>query len=311
MDIVSKTQATADCDPFPSAFEVRGQLSHILASKHFEASPRNRRFLQYIVEECTEGRSHLIKGYSIGIEVFGRSASFDAQNDPVVRIEASRLRRDLERYYLLAGQRDPIQITIPKGGYVPNFNWSSAGDRTADPKRAADQPIPRWLSGKRLAIGFGLFALTCGSSLFVHDVFGSLQEPRPANRVSQTIIVVPFEDVTQTSRGTALAAGVTDEIIGQLANLPNTTVVVAADDAKNGLIGGTRGYRFEGRVRLQEERARIYTVLLSSDGAVVWSSIDDINLSSERQIQLEANLASNLVSRLGGKLSKAMVTSLR
>ena len=37
--------------------------------------------------------SERIKAYSIATAVFGRDASFDPQTDPVVRMEARRLRR--------------------------------------------------------------------------------------------------------------------------------------------------------------------------------------------------------------------------
>src|SRR5215813_3812066 len=106
---------------------IRAELQRIIASSQFDASPRNRRFLQYVVEETLGGRSERIKGYSIATEVFGRDPSFDPQTDPVIRIEASRLRRSLERYYLTAGVDDSIRIDIPKGSYIPTF-----GDRTVD-----------------------------------------------------------------------------------------------------------------------------------------------------------------------------------
>ena len=55
-------------------------------------------------------------GYTLGIDVFDRDVDFDPQVDPIVRIEAGRLRRALERYYLTEGKNDPIVIRIPKGG---------------------------------------------------------------------------------------------------------------------------------------------------------------------------------------------------
>ncbi len=66
----------------------------------------------------------VIKGYNIAVEVFKRPEGF-TQDDPVVRIEAGRLRRALERYYLVAGQDDPVTIDIPKGGYAPSFTWKA------------------------------------------------------------------------------------------------------------------------------------------------------------------------------------------
>src|SRR4051794_1917160 len=87
----------------PSAEEVQAQLERVLASPDLDVRARARKFLRYIVEETLAGRADRIKAYSIGIEVFERDASFDAQSDPVVRIEAGRLRRGLEHYYLVAG----------------------------------------------------------------------------------------------------------------------------------------------------------------------------------------------------------------
>lgn len=103
------------------AEEARTQLDRILTSDDFQASSRNRRFLAYVFEETLAGRAEAIKAYTIATCVFGRPPDFDPQIDSIVRIEAGRLRRCLERYYLTSGQADPIVISIPKGTYVPQF----------------------------------------------------------------------------------------------------------------------------------------------------------------------------------------------
>ncbi|QCO03659.1 hypothetical protein D3867_16610 (plasmid) [Azospirillum argentinense] len=100
-----------------------------MASDHFDASDRNRRFLRYVVEECLDGRAQQIKAYCIAVSVFNREPSFDPQSDPIVRLEAGRLRRSLEHYYLTAGREDPIRIVVPKGGYAP----ASSGCTTIRP----------------------------------------------------------------------------------------------------------------------------------------------------------------------------------
>lgn len=105
----------------PTDAEILAQLDRIRSSVEFEAPDRARKFLAYVVEETVAGRAGRIKAYSIATEVFGRDSSFDAQTDPAVRIEAGRIRRALERYYLVAGRDDSIVIKIPKGGYVPTF----------------------------------------------------------------------------------------------------------------------------------------------------------------------------------------------
>jgi adenylate cyclase len=105
-----------------SCDEIRAELRCVLGSSEFNASERNRRFLEYVVEETLAGRAGRIKAYNIATEVFGRDVNFDPQLDPVVRMEARRLRRSLERFYLTDGRRSLIRIEMPKGGYVPEFH---------------------------------------------------------------------------------------------------------------------------------------------------------------------------------------------
>ncbi|MGF1660495.1 MAG: hypothetical protein ACFCUS_13800 [Rubrimonas sp.] len=115
----------------------REALERVLASPDFDASSRNRRFLVHVVEETLAGRADRIKAYAIATSAFGRSADFDPQTDPIVRIEALRLRRALERHYLLSGRDDPVRITIPKGSYVPSFSY---GSPPREPSEAAARP---------------------------------------------------------------------------------------------------------------------------------------------------------------------------
>lgn len=128
----------------PSDTEIREELGHILQSAEFDASERNRRFLSYVVEETLAGRADRIKAYCIATVVFGRAVAFDPQADPVVRMEAQRLRRSLERFYLKEGR--PLQILLPKGGYVPEFRVAirptapRSGHPTSGPARFGHVP---------------------------------------------------------------------------------------------------------------------------------------------------------------------------
>ena len=99
--------------------EIREELERVLASHEFRASPRRKQMLRYLVGEVLAGRSALLKGYAIGVSVFQRGEDFDAQADPVVRLEARRLRRDLDSYYVSEGRWNPLRISIPKGNYAP------------------------------------------------------------------------------------------------------------------------------------------------------------------------------------------------
>ena len=82
----------------PSPEEVRAALERILASRCFEQAARSSAFLRFVVEQTLAGQGGRLKGYTIAVEVFGRPPDFDAQTDPLVRVEAGRLRRRLIEY---------------------------------------------------------------------------------------------------------------------------------------------------------------------------------------------------------------------
>ena len=97
---------------------IREQLDRIIESGPFLQSRRRQRFLQYIVNETLAGRGERLKGYNIALAVFDRSETFDSNVDPIVRMEAARLRDRLREYYEGDGQNDPIRIDLPKGAYI-------------------------------------------------------------------------------------------------------------------------------------------------------------------------------------------------
>ncbi len=97
------------------------QRDRILESRAFRQADRLKRFLGFIVTETIAGRSERLKEFVIGVEVFGKDQSFDPRNDPIVRVQARRLRALLARYYREEGQDDDLLIEMPKGGYAPIF----------------------------------------------------------------------------------------------------------------------------------------------------------------------------------------------
>ncbi len=117
----------------PGETEVRAQLQRILASPDFVASDRNRRFLTHVVERSLAGER--VRGYEIGAKIFGRGPDFNATTDPIVRIEAGKLRRDLETYYLKSGRRDGLRIFLAKGAYRAVFTRQEETVRRTAPPR--------------------------------------------------------------------------------------------------------------------------------------------------------------------------------
>ena len=98
---------------------VRAQLERILASEVFSRSQQLRRFLSFIVEQRLAGQGHSLKESVLAHELYGKGTDFDGGADPVVRVDARRLRDKLREYY--EGRSDPVVISLPKGSYVPVF----------------------------------------------------------------------------------------------------------------------------------------------------------------------------------------------
>ena len=121
---------------------VRAQLDRILASRVFSDAERARRFLSFVTGRALEGRASEIKESVIAIEAFGRDSSFDSKCDPVVRVEARRLRDRLSAYYSTEGVADGILINLPKGGYVPEFAERPQAEQQVPTKRAVGRMGP-------------------------------------------------------------------------------------------------------------------------------------------------------------------------
>lgn len=126
--------------PSPSEDEARCILNKILSSPEFSSVVQLRAFLAYIVTAAIENRPEEIKGYTIAIEALGRDTSFNPASDPIVRVEAARLRKRLSSYYAGTGSDDPVIIEIPKGSYAPVFVYRAHVGKDGDLQLAPSPP---------------------------------------------------------------------------------------------------------------------------------------------------------------------------
>ncbi len=104
---------------------VRVELRNVLRSRHFRSSKRSQQFLEFVVEQKLVGNELLIKERLIGIEVFGRSVDYATGDDPVVRVQASEVRRRLDAYRMDCQEAGLVTIELPTGTYVPVFRQGS------------------------------------------------------------------------------------------------------------------------------------------------------------------------------------------
>ncbi|APG93992.1 hypothetical protein [Sinorhizobium americanum] len=284
----------------PTDAEILAQLDRIRFSAEFDAPDRARKFLAYVVEEAVAGRADRIKAYSIATEVFGRDASFDAQTDPAVRIEAGRIRRALERYYLVAGRDDSIVIKIPKGAYVPTFERHAKAETEASPRPSAFAgPIASiepswqpWIWVGIAAIAFALGGLAANALLQPGATTGSGSNTARVRPNIPTLVVLPFEDLSATPQSAMITRGLADEVVDKIARFKEIVVVTRETPDHPRQENDGPAYALEGRVRLDGERLRLGIRLMKrSDASVVWANNYDESLETHKIIDLQEKAA--------------------
>ena len=228
----------------PNAAAVRAQVERMTASTVFRNSPQLATFLWFIVEAQLRGKGERLKGYTIGVEVLRRDTNFDPQVDPIVRVEATRLRRALERYYVGPGTDDAIMITLPRGGYVPRIGWRSDHDDVTPSTLETAAPQQR-----RLLPGNGM----------------------PTLRVAPFVVL-----------GTPLARAVSIEAVGSklaeaFALFEIINILAAAPPMRTTQPGAPQpaarsDYRLDGVIEYRAETVDLrFRLIDESDATVIWS----------------------------------------
>jgi PAS domain S-box-containing protein len=178
---VAENEARKD----PSGTEIRAALERMVASESFRTCPQLSAFLRFVIEAKLRGESAHLKGYTIAVEALGRSGDFDPQQDPIVRVEAARLRRMIQHYYAGPGAKDLLVIDVPRGHYIPTFRY-----------RRAEQalPIPSVLGGGFLATD-STRAIPAADEAIKHGAVDIIEKPLDAETA-----VTGMDEVTACAR---------------------------------------------------------------------------------------------------------------
>lgn len=123
---IAEPEATELTEERISPEKIRAQMETLIGDEGFRTSRRSVAFLRYVVEATLHGETDQIKERTIGVEVFGRSLSYDPNLDHVVRTAATEVRKRLALYYGAQAHRGELRISIPPGSYIPHFSASTA-----------------------------------------------------------------------------------------------------------------------------------------------------------------------------------------
>jgi hypothetical protein len=122
--------SVADTKPTPE--EIRNALNHLLRQPEFQGSSRIKKFLTFVVERSLEGQSESLKAPVIAKHVFDRDENFDAYANPIVRVEATRLRKVLRAVYDRPDFHENVEVELPLGSYAPNFRYRGVQQTVAE-----------------------------------------------------------------------------------------------------------------------------------------------------------------------------------
>jgi hypothetical protein len=261
-----------------SGQEIRAALARVVASEVMRSSPQLTAFLRFVVEAVLEGNSDRIKGYVIAVEVLKRDAQFNPQIDPIVRVEATRLRRTLERYYAGEGTEDPIVIALPRGTYVPTFT-----------RRASQR----------------------GEALTETSEPAPAVESLPPGNGMPVLLVEPFETAGAPGPRSLSAASLHATLSDAFARFDLVNIVwdAAAGTAAriDYRMAGSAEYHDDGGVRLR------FRLIDAADGNVVWTRELDVSASDEAanaQERIVRELAAALVQPFGVIFTHSRAKSL-
>ena len=253
---------------------IREQLDLILTHREFHATDKMRDFLRFVVEEKLAGRANRLKGYTIATRVFARGDDFDAAQDPIVRIQAGRLRRALERYYLVAGGRDPIFIDIPKGRYIPYFSAQTSPER-----RRSD------------------------SSAGASSRLGSPTGP--------SVAVLPLVDLTDDPEQRFFTVGLIEDLATELSRFQDIAVISCQRKPATGVLptnpvelGKVIGARFilQGTVRRDPQTVKVAMQLIdTAHGRQIWADAYSHPIEANHLIETQEKIAQSVVAAIASE----------
>jgi TolB-like protein len=295
-------EAVVDAQPSPD--EVRAQVRRMLADPTLQASPARRDLLRFVVEEALAGRADRLKGVAIALAVFGRKDDFDPQTDPVVRVEARRLRRDLHTYYVTTGKRDPVVVSIPKGGYVPHFEWRDVETAAAAPPPGDVRPSRHWRAITLLTVAalalFGSLGAGLLDSKFGWWSDGSENGATDLPR-GPKIAVLPFQSLSDDPEQAYFAQGVTDQIVTDLARFKALFVLSLQSTAKHDEQSADPralrrklgiDYLLAGSVRRDGNRINLSARLVDAlTDRIVWADSYDDNLTPHNVFDIQKDVS--------------------
>jgi TolB-like protein len=315
---MSTREPNATTAPQPSAEQIKAALARVLGGAVFAQAARATEFLRFVVEETLAGRADRLKGYTIAVEVFGKPPDFDAQSDPLVRVEAGRLRRRLIEYYHGEGRDDAIRIALPKNGYAPTFTAVAAATAPSStpPSASAARRARRRVLLRGAALG-GLLATLAALAAWVVWNRGPATTPTtsalapararagPVSALGPRLLVLPLTNLSGDASLDTMADGTTEEIIRALVSFNIfATASTAGRTLESTDLAALRnefdvGYVLAGSIRSANSDLRVAVRLIDTEvGTQLWTRAFDERLERANVVAIQEQIGADVAEIL-------------
>lgn len=313
--------------------EIEATLERILASRILAASPRQQALLSHITSETLEGRGDRLKEFSLAVDVFGRSSTFDPRVDSIVRVQASRLRSQLAEYYANHGAAETVRVEIPAGSYIATFSRVTPeakpasvrqkpprDDTTGEPPMekavpepaktrnplasfAADKP---WLLPALLGVASLALVLLIPAVATLGGQRTADSDVRAARPSGPTIFVTQYQLIDGPEFAKTLRNGLQYELIDTLSRFPELAVLgidtvygSTPDTARKNPHGAD--FILTGSVQASATEVKVTSQLVrQTDNKVVWSHVDMAPMKDASGIlDVQSTIAGAVAGQLG------------
>lgn len=268
----------------PPRAEIEAALARIQQWPGLSRSPQLAKFLNYIVGARLDGNEASIKAYSIAVDVFGRPQSFDPQHDPIVRVQARRLRAALDEYYSQDGADESVRFHLPVGRYIPEFSIPEEGAGESAAVAAPRYPTSGVTQRPLLARldDIVLLVVLIGVALGIAIVMTQVLAPRPARLAVPQPPKIAIAEFTSVSAGDSPAvsvAGLAVELVTDLSLFPFIDAVYLRRPDAGVAEAGAPPFELTGIARSEGEKVQITASLKRSDSdTAVWSMTKEVPL---------------------------------
>jgi hypothetical protein len=139
-DRIAFAKDTREAEPL-AADEIRAALQRLLSAPALARAPKISRLLVYLVDTHLEARPDALSEPVIADAVFDQRDGFNPRSNPIVRVNASRLRNVLRKHFAGDGADDPVHIHLASVGYTLDIRRNavpsdSAAGTAPDPATA-------------------------------------------------------------------------------------------------------------------------------------------------------------------------------